>query len=68
MIEYFSKWNLSRIFRLLMGSIIVMQGIEARQWLMVGLGGIFSLMAVFNIAMCINNSCAVPASSIKKKN
>lgn len=50
--RYLSGWNLGRILRLILGIIILIQGVEAQQWVLVILGFMFALMAVLNSGCC----------------
>lgn len=58
--DYIKKWTLMRTLRLIIGIVIVVQGIHDSQWMLVGLGAIFSLMPLFNISMCGIGGCEVP--------
>lgn len=58
--DYIKKWTLMRTLRLIIGIVIVVQGAYESQWMLVGLGAIFSLMPLFNISMCGVGGCEVP--------
>lgn len=61
-------WNFMRIVRLVLGIIIMVQGITEREPVTIILGLLFSGMAVANIGCCGTNGCAVnPGRSIKNK-
>ncbi len=49
-----------RALRLIIGVVIVIQGAYESQWILLGLGAIFSLMPLFNISMCGVGGCEVP--------
>ena len=56
--NYLSNWNFMRIIRLVLGIIVVIQGVEARQWMLVAMGGLFTLMPLFNIGCCSTDGCS----------
>ena len=56
-----------RIFRLALGIIIIVQGIQTGTWLFVALGAIFTLMPLLNIGCCAGSSCSVPVSKTNIK-
>lgn len=56
-----------RVLRLALGIFIVVQGIMAKEWLLVGLGGLFSLMPLMNIGCCGVSGCNTPISRSNKK-
>lgn len=55
--NYFRKWNLMRVLRLALGILFIVQGIIAKEWLLAGLGGLFSLMPLLNIGCCSDSGC-----------
>ncbi|MFD1629824.1 hypothetical protein [Pseudopedobacter beijingensis] len=63
--NYLSKWNFMRIIRLVLGIVIIVQGIQAQQWMLVALGGLFTLMPLFNIGCCGTAGCSINYSSRK---
>lgn len=57
--EYIKKWNFMRVLRLVLGVIIVIQGMQHGEWLFVVLGAMFSILALLNMSTCgVNNACA----------
>lgn len=52
-------WNFMRIFRLVLGAAIVVQGVIAKDVLTIILGSIFGGMALANIGCCRTNGCAI---------
>ncbi|MFZ4056896.1 MAG: hypothetical protein ACOYKE_02105 [Ferruginibacter sp.] len=58
-------WNFMRALRLAMGIFIVVQGIEVKDTLFAIAGGVFALMALFNMGCCATGNCSVPANKIK---
>lgn len=63
--NYFSNWSFMRVFRLVLGIIILAQGIDANQWLIIAMGAIFTLLALTNSGCGMNGSCAIPPSRKK---
>lgn len=57
--DYIRKWNAMRIMRLIIGMVVIVQGIQGEQWILVGLGTVFSLMPIFNVG-CGIGGCNVP--------
>lgn len=49
-----------RFLRLVIGVVVLIQGIQADEWMLVVLGGLFSLMPFFNLSMCGVGNCEVP--------
>lgn len=56
-----------RVLRLVLGIFIIVQGIMAKEWLLIGLGGLFSLMPLMNIGCCGTSGCNTPISKSNKK-
>ena len=56
-----------RVLRLALGIIIIVQGVQAKEWLFVALGGLFSLMPLLNIGCCGASGCTTPVSKSSKK-
>lgn len=54
---YLKTWNLMRVLRLALGIFIVVQGIIAGDYLLVGAGVLFSLMPIMNIGCCRTSAC-----------
>jgi hypothetical protein len=44
-----NNWNFMRVLRLVLGIFIISQGVELKEWMLVALGGIFSIMPLLNI-------------------
>lgn len=58
---YLSQWNVMRVLRLVMGILIIIQGVKAGMWLIAGLGVLFTILPLMNIGGCsVNGSCQVP--------
>lgn len=49
-----------RFLRLLIGVVIIVQGAMEGQWMIVGLGALFSLLPIFNVSACAMGSCGLP--------
>ena len=56
-----------RVLRLALGIFIIVQGVQAKGWLFIALGGLFSLMPLLNIGCCGASSCNTPVSKSNKK-
>lgn len=52
------NWNFMRIVRLVIGIVIIVQGIEYNEWMFVVLGGLFALMPLLNIGCCSTGNCS----------
>lgn len=59
----FSGWNFMRIFRLVLGLIILAQGIWGHDLLSSGMGIFLSLMAVLNTGCCGVYGCDTGSSN-----
>ena len=55
-----------RIFRLVLGAAIVVQGVLAKDVFTIILGSIFGGLAVANIGCCGTNGCAIKSTSSDK--
>ncbi len=66
--EYLKRWNFMRILRLVLGVIIVVQGVQTQEWLFVILGGMFSVLALLNLSTCgiSNSACRTPMNTDSK--
>ncbi|WEK20489.1 MAG: hypothetical protein P0Y49_04980 [Candidatus Pedobacter colombiensis] len=62
--NYFKNWNFTRVLRLVFGILIIEQGIQSNKWLFIAVGGLFSLLALFNC--CGATGCNIPASKNNK--
>ena len=58
--EYLQGWNITRIFRLVLGVVILIQGLKANDWMFILLGAGFAAMPLFNVGCCSNGSCETP--------
>lgn len=65
--NYLRNWDLMRVLRLGLGILIIVQGVMAKEWLLVGLGGLFALMPLMNIGCCGPTGCSTPAPRSSKK-
>lgn len=50
--NYWMGWNFMRAIRLILGVVVVGQGIHAGDYLIAGLGALFAGTALFNIGCC----------------
>lgn len=60
-------WDLMRMLRMALGVFIILNGWMAGEWLFVGFGVLFSLMAILNFGCCSMNGCATPLQKTKNK-
>lgn len=60
------RWNFMRIIRLVLGIIILIQGIISKEVSTIVLGIVFAAMPVFNIGCCSGNSCPVDPTRSKQ--
>ena len=65
--NYLRNWDFMRVLRLALGIFIIVQGVQAKEWLFVALGGLFSLMPLLNIGCCGVSGCNTPVSKSNKK-
>jgi hypothetical protein len=63
--DFLKGWNITRIFRLILGVVIIIQGVKANDWMFIILGSAFAAMPLFNVGCCSNESCETP---IRKTN
>ncbi|UMQ40837.1 hypothetical protein MKS83_15710 [Chryseobacterium sp. Y16C] len=56
-----------RVLRFALGIIVIVQGIMDNEWLLVGLGALFSLMPLMNIGCCGVSGCKTTAPRGAKK-
>lgn len=63
----FRNWNIMRIFRLVLGLAIVGQGIQNMDWTLIIIGGLLTLMPVFNYGCCSTGRCNLPMPNKKQK-
>lgn len=61
------NWNIMRVLRLAMGILIVIQGIYAREWFLIGAGSLFSLIPLLNRGCCGMAACYTPVQKGSKK-
>lgn len=65
--SYLKNWDLMRVLRLALGIFIIAEGIQTKEWLFVGLGGLFSLMPLLNIGCCGASGCSTPVEKSNQK-
>ena len=65
--NYFKNWNFLRFLRLGMAVYIIVIGIQENNIWFIVLGGMFSLMPLFNIGCCGISSYNVPETKSNKK-
>ncbi|HUH73173.1 MAG TPA: hypothetical protein VLZ75_02085 [Chitinophagales bacterium] len=57
--DYLRNWNIMRFIRLALGIAIIIQGVQASEWMFIVLGAMFSLMPIFNLG-CSSGNCSIP--------
>lgn len=68
MVNYFRNWNFMRAIRLILGLVILAQGIDASDYLIGALGGLFAAFAIFNVGCSANGGCSTfPNPKISNK-
>ena len=60
-------WNFMRVVRIALGILIIVQGFQANEWLLVALGALFFLMTLLNIGCCGTSGCYAPVSRRSSK-
>ena len=60
------RWNLMRILRLVLGISILVQGIVAKDAMIIVLGVLFSGMTIANIGCCGTSGCTINRRSANK--
>jgi hypothetical protein len=59
-----ANWNFMRALRLVLGVIIIVQGIQATEWMYAIAGILLSGMAIANIGCCGVGGCNVPFKKV----
>lgn len=67
MMNYLKNWNVMRLLRLALGIFAIVQGVQAAQWLLVAMGGIFCIMPLLNIGCSGVSGCTVLFQKAVKK-
>lgn len=60
--NYLANWNIIRFVRLVMGIIITLNGALTHEWMILALGGVFTLTAILNINTCATGNCTAPGA------
>ena len=63
--QLLSNWNFMRVFRLALGIYIIVQGVQANEWMFIVLGALFSIMPLMNIGCCGTSGCNTTQVSTK---
>jgi hypothetical protein len=58
--NYLKSWGFMRLLRLVLGILIIVQGVVAGDWLFAGAGLLLSLMPIMNIGCCGTSGCDTP--------
>ena len=62
-----SGWNWMRVFRLIVGLAITVQGLYAADWLFTIAGAVFTSLALFNMGCCAGSGCGYTNNTSAKK-
>ena len=65
--KYLQNWNLIRVLRLAFAIVVIVQGFQVHEWLLVILGGIFSLMPLMNVGCGSTSGCSTSFTNSQKK-
>lgn len=65
--NYFKNWSFMRLLRLAMAVYIIIIGVQENNLWFIALGGMFSLMPLFNMGCCGVASCNVAETKNNKK-
>lgn len=50
-----------KLVRLALGILIIIQGVQAKEWMFILLGVFFTLLPILNLGCCASNACSTPA-------
>ena len=64
-VTLFSNWHFTRIFRAGIAVFALSEAWRTGDSLLLGMGGILALQALFNVGCCGVGGCAVPAKDAK---
>jgi hypothetical protein len=59
--SFFKGWSFSRYFRLLIGSLIAIYGVDSGQYLLLFVSAWFIIFALLNVSCCGGNNCSTSA-------
>lgn len=65
--SFFNNWNFSRVLRLSLGLIVLVQAIMSKDTMLAFFAALFVAMPIFNVGCCSTKSCAMPAKKITNK-
>ena len=60
------SWNISRIIRLTLGVVIIVQGIATGEALLILAGSFIAATALLNIGCCGTSGCNIPEANLNK--
>jgi hypothetical protein len=61
-------WKLQRIIRLILGGVILMQGLVRGETIYLLAGGVIGLMAILNPRCCVTGGCSIkPRGKLEMK-
>lgn len=59
----FNHWHFMRVLRLLLSIIIIVEGFAMNDTMLLIMGFVFMILAIFNVGCCGNN-CTIPKNDI----
>ena len=64
-----TDWSFLRIIRVVIGAVIMIDGIQTVMWLSMIIGGIFLYQGIFNVGCgaCVGGSCEIPENKVAQK-
>lgn len=60
LIDYLRGWNFMRVFQLVIGIFILIDGLGRADWFIAAFGLFFLSMPVFNVGCCAGRACNTP--------
>lgn len=56
--SFFNNWNFSRVLRLSLGLIVLVQAIMSKDTMLAFFAALFVAMPIFNVGCCSTGNCA----------
>lgn len=64
--QYLKNWNLMRVIRFIIGILIIIQGVQSKDWLFLFAGLFFAALPLFNIGCCNSKICNTTTRRVYK--
>lgn len=58
--QLLSQWGFARIIRLVLGIVVLIQGVQAASFMLAVFGALFILQGLLNAGCCGANGCGIP--------